>query len=278
MKTASQMAIVDFQGAKLLTYYDGLQAHVAIRPVCEALGIDWARQFTKIKADPVLSASVGLRPTVGEHGVREMVTLPIGMLQGWLFKINPDRVKPEARETVLTYQRECYQVLHDYWTKGAAINPRMAHALPSATSDIIKLIEVVKREGNVAARATLHQLLDQMCTARGIETPPLEQLMLGDLDPRMAAKLDQFWSIVFDIEAQGVVLNWHRDKSLFAIHYPSLKQVFLEQGVDFTLDNRFRGLLKLSRCPAFEGEGDVNGFDGKGRHSLIFRKTDPEVL
>ncbi len=278
MKNVSQMALVDFQGTKLLTMHDGVEARVAIRSICEALGIDWSGQLAKIKADPVLSEGVGLSPTPSQGGMQDTVTLPLGMLQGWLFKIHPNKVRPEARETVLAFQRECYQVLHDYWTKGAAINPRMAQALPSATGDIIKLIEAVKREGNEAARATLHQLLDQMCSARGIATPPLDQLMLGDLDPRIAAKIDQFWSIIADLQAQGVVINWHRDSSLFAIHYPSLKQIFAEHKVEFTLDTRFRDILKLSRSPAFKGEGDVNGRDGKGRHSLIFKKIDPEVL
>lgn len=278
IKHAVQMAVVHFQGQELLSFHDGTQAHVAIKPICESLGIDWARQLQRIKADPVLSEGIGLKPIPSERGAQDTTTLPLDLLQGWLFKINPDRVKPAARDRVLDYQRECYQVLHDYWFKGAAINPRMAQAIPSPTGDIIKLIEAVKREGNEAARTTLHQLLDQMCSARGIATPPLDQLMLGDLDPRIAAKLDQFWSIIADLEAQGVVINWHRDTSLFAIHYPSLKQIFAEQNVEFTLDSRFRGLLKLSRIPAFKGVGDVNGRDGRGRHSLIFKKIDPEVL
>lgn len=278
MKNLNQIAMVEFNGEKLLTVFDGQTVRVAMKHLCDLLDLRWSSQLEKIKSDPVLAEGVLLWGIPSDRGVQETVTLPLDLMQGWLFKVNPERVKPEARDKVMTYQRECYQVLHDYWTKGAAINPRMAQALPSATGDIIKLIEAVKREGNEAARATLHQLLDQMCSARGIATPPLDQLMLGDLDPRIAAKIDQFWSIITDLQAQGVVINWHRDTSLFAIHYPSLKQIFAEHKVEFTLDTRFRDILKLSRSPAFKGEGDVNGCDGRGRHSLIFKRIDPEVL
>ncbi|MEE6066767.1 phage antirepressor N-terminal domain-containing protein, partial [Avibacterium paragallinarum] len=35
-----------------------------------------------------------------------------------LFGIDVKRVKPEIRETLITYKRECYQALFDYWNKG----------------------------------------------------------------------------------------------------------------------------------------------------------------
>lgn len=275
-----RLEIVQFYGSPLTTIKAGDQIMVAVKPICEAIGLDWSAQYRRLQRDAIMQGCVAIMAmqVPGEIQTREVVTIPLGHLNGWLFGVSASRAKPEIRDKLLQYQRECYQVLHDYWTKGAAINPRMAQALPSATGDIIKLIEAVKREGNEAARATLHQLLDQMCSARGIATPPLDQLMLGDLDPRIAAKIDQFWSIIADLQAQGVVINWHRDTSLFAIHYPSLKQIFAEHKVEFTLDTRFRDILKLSRSPAFKGEGDVNGCDGRGRHSLIFKRIDPEVL
>jgi len=40
-----------------------------------------------------------------------MVCLPLDYISGFLFGLNADRVKPELRERVLRYQRECYKVL-----------------------------------------------------------------------------------------------------------------------------------------------------------------------
>ena len=73
---------------------------------------------------------------VAEDGKnREMVCLPIEYLNGWLFGIDVNRCKPEIRETLIKYKKECYQALHDYWFKGKAertINPEQQQAIQEA--------------------------------------------------------------------------------------------------------------------------------------------------
>ena len=55
---------------------------------------------------------------VAEDGKnREMICLPIEYLNGWLFGIDINRCKPEIRETLIKYKKECYQALHGYWLK-----------------------------------------------------------------------------------------------------------------------------------------------------------------
>lgn len=91
---------------------------VAIRPICEALGIDYSRQLKKIKEDDDLCSVVGVTPTVaGDGKEREMACLPIRYIFGWLFTINPMNVKPEAQEAVRAYRRACYDALYDYFFK-----------------------------------------------------------------------------------------------------------------------------------------------------------------
>ncbi|OPC86634.1 hypothetical protein BTV54_06205 [Pasteurella multocida subsp. multocida] len=46
--------------------------------------------------------------------------LPIDYLNGWLFGIDVKRVKPEIRDLLITYKKECYKALSDYWMKGKA--------------------------------------------------------------------------------------------------------------------------------------------------------------
>ena len=57
---------------------------VAIKPICEALGIDYKVQWQKI-------------------------------IFGWLFTINPANVKPEAKEAVRNYRKMCYDVLYEHF-------------------------------------------------------------------------------------------------------------------------------------------------------------------
>lgn len=89
---------------------------VPIRPICEALGVDFAGQRKKIQEDEDLSSVVDLTPSTGADGKQyEMLCLPIRYIFGWLFTINPANVKPEAQEAVRTYRRRCYDALYHHF-------------------------------------------------------------------------------------------------------------------------------------------------------------------
>jgi len=90
---------------------------IAIKPICQAIGIDYSRQLKKIKEDKILSSTMGVAPTVGADGKdREMCCLPVRYVFGWLFTINPANVAPEAQDAVLKYKQICYDALYDYFT------------------------------------------------------------------------------------------------------------------------------------------------------------------
>lgn len=96
---------------------DNREKLVPIRPICDALGIDWKVQHSKLKEDEFLSSTVVLSTTVASDGKeREMVCLPLEFVFGWLFTINPKNVKEEAREAVSKYRIECYRALYRYFS------------------------------------------------------------------------------------------------------------------------------------------------------------------
>jgi hypothetical protein len=112
---------VEFQGATLEGAIVNGRAYVAMKPIVEGLGLDWTRQLQKLKADPVLGPEVyNIRGIPSAGGAQTMVCLPEERLQGWLFKINPNKVKASVREKVIAYQREAYRVLHQAFSKGVA--------------------------------------------------------------------------------------------------------------------------------------------------------------
>lgn len=110
---------IRFHDDTIIAVNVGGQIRVAIKPICEKLGVDWAHQFARtLKRDPVLSKVIAITATtsIGKDGKTypvETVTLPLEYLNGWLFKINAARYKLEdpRREIIIRYQRECYQVL-----------------------------------------------------------------------------------------------------------------------------------------------------------------------
>jgi hypothetical protein len=93
---------------------EGDEKRVAIKPICEALGIAFQRQIERLKEDPILGSTVTLGVTVGADGKqREMVTIPFKFVFGWLFRIDSRNVKEESREAVEKYQLHCYNALYD---------------------------------------------------------------------------------------------------------------------------------------------------------------------
>ena len=93
------------------------EKRVAIKPICEALGIDVDSQRKKLNEDPIFSSVTVLNTATGSDGKSySMVTIPFKYVFGWLFQIDSRKVKEEAREAVLRYQVECYEVLYNYFT------------------------------------------------------------------------------------------------------------------------------------------------------------------
>ncbi len=112
---------ITFNNQSLITFEkDGTQ-YTAMKPICENIGLAWEAQLARIKRDYVLNSTMIVTIIVAEDGKnREMICLPINYLNGWLFGVNENRVKPEIRDTLIKYKKECYQALFDYWTKGKA--------------------------------------------------------------------------------------------------------------------------------------------------------------
>lgn len=116
---------IDFHGSKIAVIEKDGKQYVAMKPIVEAMGLAWKKQIELIKRDPVLSkASVTIPGIVaGDGKEREMFCLPINKLNGWLFKISASRYSGKRREMIIRYQEECYDVLYNYFHKGAAVNP-----------------------------------------------------------------------------------------------------------------------------------------------------------
>lgn len=126
MTTLTQTTeIVNFRNQPLITLKVGEIIYTAIRPIVEGMGIEWSTQLQKLKRNMAKFNCVHMN-TVAEDGkIREMLCIPIKKLNGWLFSINPEKIKDmKVKQDVIEYQEECFEVLHDYWHKGEAINPR----------------------------------------------------------------------------------------------------------------------------------------------------------
>lgn len=101
-----------------------IQVYVSIRQMCDLLGVSYQGQIRRINDDPVLSkqvkgVNITFTPSQGRGGGTQLTNcLPIDYLNGWLFSINANRVKPEIRERLIVYQEKCYKVLAEAFREG----------------------------------------------------------------------------------------------------------------------------------------------------------------
>lgn len=106
---------VDFRGDTLFAVENDDGHFVALKPIVDAMGLDWSAQLKRVKRDPILSEGMVMMATpFGRGGGQESVCLKLELVNGWLFTIETGRIKDdEVKSRVITYQRECYQVLHE---------------------------------------------------------------------------------------------------------------------------------------------------------------------
>ncbi|WP_051227694.1 phage antirepressor N-terminal domain-containing protein [Oceanospirillum beijerinckii] len=122
---AIQISTVDFHGQPLSVIPKNNQLYVAMKPICENIGLQWRAQNQRIQRDEVLSSTACMMHAVAEDGKnRQLLCLPVEYLNGWLFGVDEKRVKPEIKQRLIQYKKECYKVLSDYWQNGGAVNPR----------------------------------------------------------------------------------------------------------------------------------------------------------
>ncbi len=124
-----ELSPVNFYGDTIFCIeYQG-EPYVPMRPIVENMGMDWARQSTKLNANKT-RWTVAMMPTVAQDGKqREMLCLPLRKLAAWLASINPKKVRQELRAKIELYQAESDDALWNYWMNG-----RAEHKIPSGAS------------------------------------------------------------------------------------------------------------------------------------------------
>lgn len=162
---------ISFNNQSLITVEQNGNHYVAMKPICENIGLAWESQVLRIKRDEVLSQGmiVMIIPTNG--GNQNMICLPIEYLNGWLFGIDINRCKPEIRDTLIKYKKECYQALHDYWFNGKAERKTTADDRTGLRNAVNML---VSKKGLIYSDA--YHLIHQRFNVESIEDLTLEQL------------------------------------------------------------------------------------------------------
>jgi hypothetical protein len=202
--TPEEVRTVEFYGdeiAAALIHAEGeALIYVPLRPLCEYLGLSWSAQFERIKRDEVLSEAiktvrvtrtdeiVRVTRTVSRRGDPNVLCLPLKFLPGWLFGIETSRIKkPELRERIILYRRECYDKLWDAFkydvmqSIGAlpppaplATGAQIAYELATAVQNLAR--EQIELESRMTRAAQWAKGIESRVTALELRLQPGQQI------------------------------------------------------------------------------------------------------
>nr|DAM99441.1 MAG TPA: repressor domain protein [Bacteriophage sp.] len=225
---------VSFNNQSLITIEQNGVHYVAMKPICENIGIQWESQYNRIRRDDVLNSVIFIMNMTGSDSKNyQMICLPIEYLNGWLFGIDINRCKPEIRDTLIKYQKECYQALHDYWFNGKAERKTTADDRTGLRNAVNML---VSKKGLIYSDA--YNLVHQYMNVETIEDIPADKLqsaveyvhrivLEGELITE--PKKDYRFSFEFtEHELQQLVWAWFallRGTELCQNLLPALKQI-----------------------------------------------------
>lgn len=183
---------VEFYGDMLTAVQaDDGTVYIPIRPICELMGVAWSPQRRRINRDPVLSEEMkGVTVTVTPGGKQEMLCLPLDYISGFLFGINAERVKPELRERVIRYQRECFKVLAEAFADGRLTASPSLDDLVAAGGDAAEAYKIAE----AILKLARHQLfMESRIDSHELRLEELEAKLSDDahVSDAQAAQLSQ---------------------------------------------------------------------------------------
>ncbi|MGV3994396.1 phage antirepressor N-terminal domain-containing protein [Citrobacter freundii] len=156
---AVNTSYVPFNGQQIITAVAAGVTYVAMRQIVENIGIDWTGQSVKLRKMKDKFNCRDISMVAADGKLRKLLCLPLKKLNGWLFSINPEKVRADIRDKLIQYQEECFTVLHDYWTKGNIENPRKKTTVDERTPlrDAVNMLVSKKRLMYPEAYAMIHQ-------------------------------------------------------------------------------------------------------------------------
>ena len=117
---------------------------VALKPLCENIGIDFNGQLQRLKKRPW--AVVCVIHTTGADGkTYDMSAIDRKTFTMWLATIDTNRLKNEvARDNLVSYQREAADALDRYFNTGVAVNEHLLNAQHLRRMQHIELLKAAE--------------------------------------------------------------------------------------------------------------------------------------
>lgn len=296
---AVNTSYVPFNGQQILTAMAAGVTYVAMRQIVENIGIDWTGQSVKLRKMKDKFNCRDISMVAADGKLRKLLCIPLKKLNGWLFSINPEKVRADIRDKLIQYQEECFSVLHDYWTKGHVFNPRKAKkALPGKITteqqEAIKQLvmsrgQSLPKEKQAKAMITMWSSLKSHfgCSYKEISdeqfTEALSLAARVPLEGEFIGKQEKRTNELSGKEANSLVWLWdyaNRSQALFRELYPALKQIQSNySGRCYDYGHEFSYVIGMARDVLINHtrDVDINEPDGPTNLSAWMRLKNKEL-
>ncbi|EBP9225865.1 phage antirepressor Ant [Salmonella enterica] len=285
---AVNTSYVPFNGQQIITAMAAGVAYVAMKPIVENLGMSWGTQQQKLMKCLEKFNCIHMNMVAADGKLRKLLCLPLKKLNGWLFSINPEKVRADIRDKLIKYQEECFTVLHDYWTKGKAENPRKKTSVDERTPlrDAVNMLVSKKHLMYPEAYAMIHQRFN----VESIEELEASQIPLAVeyihrvvLEGEFIGKQEKKTNELSAKEANSLVWLWdyaNRSQVLFRELYPALKQIQSNySGRCYDYGHEFSYVIGMARDVLINHtrDVDINEPDGPTNLSAWMRLKNKEL-
>ncbi|WP_225375219.1 phage antirepressor N-terminal domain-containing protein [Escherichia coli] len=230
---AVNTSYVPFNGQQIITAMAAGVAYVAMKPIVENLGMSWGTQQQKLMKQLDKFNCIHMNMVAADGKLRKLLCLPLKKFNGWLFSINPEKVRADIRDKLIQYQEECFTVLHDYWTKGKAENARKKTSVDDRTPlrDAVNMLVSKKHLMYPEAYAMIHQRFNvESIEELDVSQIPqaVEYIHRVVLEGEFIGKQEKKTNELSAKEANSLVWLWdyaNRSQALFRELYPALKLI-----------------------------------------------------
>ncbi|EBU0280392.1 phage antirepressor Ant [Salmonella enterica subsp. enterica serovar Bareilly] len=285
---AVNTSYVPFNGQQIITAMAAGVVYVAMKPIVENLGMSWGTQQQKLMKQLDKFNCIHMNMVAADGKLRKLLCLPLKKLNGWLFSINPEKVRADIRDKLIQYQEECFTVLHDYWTKGKAENPRKKTSVDERTPlrDAVNMLVSKKHLMYPEAYAMIHQRFN----VESIEELEASQIPLAVeyihrvvLEGEFIGKQEKKTNELSAKEANSLVWLWdyaNRSQALFLELYPALKQIQSNySGRCYDYGHEFSYVIGMARDVLINHtrDVDINEPDGPTNLSAWMRLKNKEL-
>lgn len=285
---AVNTSYVPFNGQQIITAVAAGVTYVAMRQIVENIGIDWTGQSVKLRKMKDKFNCRDISMVAADGKLRKLLCLPLKKLNGWLFSINPEKVRADIRDKLIQYQEECFTVLYDYWTKGKAENPRKKTSVDERTPlrDAVNMLVSKKHLMYPEAYAMIHQRFN----VESIEELEASQIPLAVeyihrvvLEGEFIGKQEKKTNDLSAKEANSLVWLWdyaNRSQALFRELYPAMKQIQSNySGKCYDYGHEFSYIIGMARDVLINHtrDVDINDPDGPTNLSAWIRLKNKEL-